>query len=160
MAQFSAAPAAWTTAAFADSGSLTNSNHVTLRSWSVTVVDRVIEVYIAGQATSSTVLAMAIRRDSTQGATPTNVALAPLSPFSAAAAGNFSQLHTTPPVVGAATQHLINPGLNAFGGVVRWVAAPGEELYIIGATAANNELSLSAQTGAALIQTHMIVEEL
>ena len=160
MAQYSCAPAQWTTAAFAASASLTNSNHQTLRSWSVTVVDRITEVYIGGLATASTPCQMSARRDSTQGAIPTNVVAAGLSPLSAAPAGNFSQLHTTPPVVGAATAQLLNLGFNQFGGVVRWVAAPGQELYIIGATAANNEISLSAITGAGLISPYVIFEEM
>ena len=160
MAQYSCAPAQWTAAAFAASVQLTNSNHQTLRSWSVTVVDRVTEVYIGGLALASSAVQMSMRRDSTQGATPTNVAPAPLSPFSAASAGNFSQLHTTPPTVGAVTAQLLNLGLNIFGGVVRWVAAPGEELYIIGATAANNEISLSAITGSGIISPYVVFEEL
>lgn len=160
MAQYSCAPAAWTTATVADSGNLVNSNHQTLRSWSVTVVDRITEMFIGGEATSSTVVRMAARRNSTQAATPTNVVPAGLSPFSAASAANFHQLAVTPPVAGAATQHLLNMSFNAFGGVIRWVAAPGEELYIIGATAANNEISLSSVSGSALISSHVIFEEL
>lgn len=160
MAQFTCAPASWTTAAVAASANLVNSNYQSIRSWSVTVVDRITEIYVGGEATSSTVIAMAARRNGTQATTPTNVVAAGLSPFSAAPAGNFHQLAATPGVTGAVTAQLLKLSLNAFGGVVRWVAAPGEELYVIGATAPNNEISLSAITGSALIGAHVIFEEM
>ena len=56
--------------------------------------------------------------------------------------------------------HLINLSFNAFGGIVRWVAAPGEELTIVGNTAPLGTLSLSCWTGGTpgLLGGHIIYE--
>jgi hypothetical protein len=161
MAQYSVAPVAWTTAAFAASTALTDTNHVTIRNWATNSISRLIEVYVGGLATSSVALNMTLRRNATQGATPTNVAPAAMSSFSAAAATTFYVTASTDPVSGAVTQNLLQLGMNGFGGVVRWVAAPGEEIYNVGATgAAQGEISLSATSGASSIVTHEIFEEM
>ena len=56
--------------------------------------------------------------------------------------------------------HLLNLSFNAFGGIVRWVAAPGEEIYIVGNTASVGEASLSAFTGGTpgALGAHVIYE--
>jgi hypothetical protein len=56
--------------------------------------------------------------------------------------------------------HLINLSFNAFGGIVRWVAAPGEEITITGNTAALGTLCLSCFTGGTpgLLGGHVIYE--
>ena len=160
MAQYTTAAAGWTPAAFADAGTLTNSNHQSLRSWSALEMDRIVEVFIGGEATSSTVNRMSVRRHSTQSVGPTNVAPAPLNPGSAAAtAQGFVLVATTQPVI-ATTGHLLNLAFNAFGGVIRWVAAPGEELWIAGATAATDEVSLTSINGVGVVSSHMIFEQL
>lgn len=159
MAQYTSAADGWTCAAFADAASLTNSNHQSLRTWSATVAARVIEVFIGGEATSSTVNRMTLRRHSTQGATPTNTTPAQLNPFSPAArALGFVLCASTQPVVQAG--HLLNLAFNAFGGIIRWVAAPGEEPYFTGATATNNEGSISSLSGTGIVSSHIIFEEL
>jgi hypothetical protein len=50
--------------------------------------------------------------------------------------------------------------LNTFGGIVRWVAAPGEEWDIYGVTVSQSESSLSAFTGgsAGLMGAHIVYE--
>ena len=160
MAQYSSGAAGWTPAAFADGGTLTNSNHHSLRAWSALETDRIVEVFIGGEAASSSVDRMAVRRHSTQSVGPTNVAPAPLHPGSAVStAQSFVLVATTQPVI-ASTQHLVNLAFNSFGGVVRWVAAPGEELYFAGNTAATNEVSLSAVTGTGIVSSHFIHEQL
>ncbi len=48
----------------------------------------------------------------------------------------------------SSTLKLLNQSFNAFGGILRWVAAPGEEISIVGNTASLGELSLSSFTGS------------
>ena len=43
----------------------------------------------------------------------------------------------------SATLHLLHLSFNAYGGIVRWVARPGEEISIVGNTASLGEASLS-----------------
>jgi hypothetical protein len=55
---------------------------------------------------------------------------------------------------------LLNLSFNAFGGIVRWVAAPGQEIGMLGNTASLGEISLSAYTGGTpgLMGSHFILE--
>jgi hypothetical protein len=57
---------------------------------------------------------------------------------------------------------LLNLSFNAFGGIVRWVAAPGEEISTVGNTQPLGEVSLSAFTGgtAGLMGAHVVYEPL
>jgi hypothetical protein len=48
---------------------------------------------------------------------------------------------------------------NAFGGVIRWVAAPGEEIWS-SAGGATGEQILSSISGTGAVSTHMIFEEM
>lgn len=126
----------------------------------------VFEVYLGGQAGASTPTIILLSRDS-QVATGTNTKGtgqndAPLDASTAALAA--------PPLVGNSNatlkprrdtaNHLLNLSFNAFGGIVRWVAAPGEEISVIGNTASLGELSLSAFTGGTpgALGAHMIYE--
>ena len=88
--------------------------------------------------------------------------LAALDPATAALAAPpvvFNTATTKPQR--SATLSLLNLSFNAFGGIVRWVAAPGQELGMLGNTAALlGELSLSAFTGGTpgLMGSHFIFE--
>jgi len=124
----------------------------------------ILEVYLGGQAGASAPTFMVLSRDTTAAATNslgTGQTDAPLDASTAALAA--------PPLVGntnttkpqrSATAHLLNLSFNAFGGIVRWVAAPGEEISIIGNTQPLGEVSLSAFTGGTtgLLGAHMIYE--
>jgi hypothetical protein len=162
MAKYSVAPAtvtgAFTTAALANGASATDNNHLSTRCTSASSL-RIEEVYIGGEATTSTVVRMALRRISTAGATWTDIAPAKLQPLSAAAVSQGYAIAGTDPVI-ASTSPMLALGFNAFGGVVRWVAAPGEEIFATTATAPNGELNLSAVSGVALISAHLVFEEL
>lgn len=123
----------------------------------------IIEVMETGQAGASTPTLNVLARDSTIGVTSaasTHVD-SPLDASTAALA--------TPPVVGngfsgtkpqRGVSHLLNLAFNAFGGLVRWVAAPGEEITVITATQPLGEISLSAFTGGTtgLMGSHVIYE--
>lgn len=126
----------------------------------------ILEVMIAGQAAASAPTFMQLARDSTVGVTAAagSHTDAPLDAATAALAAA--------PVVGSgfsgtkpqrsSSLKLLNLALNAFGGIVRWVAAPGEEISIVGNTASLGEVSLSAFTGGTpgLLGAHMIYEPL
>jgi hypothetical protein len=125
----------------------------------------VLEIYMGGQAGASAPSFMILARDSTVGVTNsfgTGQTDASLDASTAALAA--------PPLTGntnsgtapqrSTTLKLLNLSFNAFGGIVRWVAAPGEEISIIGNTASLGEVSLSAFTGGTpgAMGTHLIYE--
>lgn len=165
MAQYNTSANAWTPVALADSATMTtatfNNAYQALRA-ATAGIDRVIEVFMGGEATSSTVNQMTVRRHSTHSTGQVNVVPAALNPLSAAsvAQGFVTLTAGTSGVVGAATAHLLNVSFNAFGGIIRWVAAPGEELYITANTAPNDEISLASVTGTGKLSSHIVFEEL
>lgn len=122
------------------------------------------EVYLGGQAVASAPSIMTLARDSTVGATLTGLTAS--TQTNAVLEGSAAQTFTT--VFFAATTapqrsttlHLLNLSFNAFGGLVRWQAAPGNEISIVGNTASLGEVSLSAYTGGTtgLMGSHIIYE--
>lgn len=153
----------FTPVAVADTTSFTNSGYLALQGGSSTQRINVLEVYMGGLASSSAPAQMIFARDSTVGATSLTGAIGPVSLDGASAA------LAAPPVVftssttkpqRSATLQLLMLGFNAFGGIVRWVAAPGEELGLLGNTASLGEMSLSsASTGTpGLMNSHFIFE--
>jgi hypothetical protein len=121
------------------------------------------EIYMGGQSTSSTVCEMLLARDSTVAATVTAG-----STFDSALDPSTANL-AAPPVTGDAagtkpqrssTAHLLSLSLNTFGGIVRWVAYPGEEIATYSNAASTGELSLSSVSGAGIIGGHWIYEPL
>lgn len=167
MAKWSFKSATWTPVAVADTVNFTNGGYMGLMGGSTTQVINLLEVYMGGQATSSAPSLMIVSRDSTVQATPTalstgesNAALSPHTAALAAAQVAFTASTTKPQR--SATLGLLNLSYNAFGGVVRWVAAPGEELTLLGNTASLGEISLSAYTGGTpgLTGAHFIYEPL
>ncbi len=119
---------------------------------------RLLESYIGGEATSSTVLRVAVQR-STGGGTPNSQTPEKLSTLSPAAAftcavQTASASWTTQPTLSG------NPTLvhafNAFGGTDRWLAAPGSELYLTN----SGQLSWRSASGTPAVSAHAIWEEL
>ena len=117
-----------------------------------------MEIFVGGEATSSTVNRMALRRLSTNGATPTNQVPAALNSLSAASVSQGYVAATTGPTI-ASTQHLIHVPFNAFGGVVRWVAAPGEEVWATASTAPTGELVFDSISGIGVVSSDIKFEE-
>lgn len=122
---------------------------------------KVSEVYIGGEeASASSVTRMLLSRDSTVGATSisgvTNALMdgSATAPGTTAVAGSTS---TTKPQR-SSTLNLLNLAFNAYGGIVRWVAAPGHEIAIVGNTASLGECSLSSQSGTGKTSGHCIYE--
>jgi len=124
-----------------------------------TSMDRIVEWFLGGEATSSTVNRMAIARSTAVGTTPTAVTPSLLNPRSAAA--NFTAASAfTGGQPTFATVALATLAFNAFGGVVRWVAAPGEEMYVIGSTAGDTQITLRSVSGAGIMSADTKIEEM
>jgi hypothetical protein len=60
----------------------------------------------------------------------------------------------------SSTLHLLPLSFNAYGGILRWVARPGEEPSIVGNTASLGEASLSAYSGGVpgALSAHILFE--
>lgn len=125
-----------------------------------------LEFYLGGQAGASSPTFMFIARDTQVVTGATTVGLQGAdSPLDAATAALAA-----PPLAGVTaatnkpqrspTGHLLNLSFNAFGGIVRWVAAPGEEITTVGNTQPLGELSFSCGTGGTpgLLGSHWIYE--
>lgn len=159
MAQFNTALAGWTPIAHADgASSLANASYQAVRTTTASTI-RIVEAFVGGEATSSTVNRMAVRRLSTNATTPTDVVPAALNPLSQASLSQGYSAASTGPTI-ASTNHLLNLAFNAFGGVVRWVAAPGEELWASAQTAPNGQVVLDSISGTGTVSSHLIFEEL
>jgi hypothetical protein len=48
--------------------------------------------------------------------------------------------------------------MNSFGGIIRWVAAPGKEISVVTATQPLGEMSISHVTGTGKTSGHIIYE--
>lgn len=165
MAKWSFASEGFTPVAVLDTAAFTDSGYMGLMGGSTTQRIDIYEVYIAGLAGASTPTPMVLSRDSTVQATPTALTTAQsnaaLDPATAAlAAPQVAFVASTTKPQRSATLGKLALGLNAFGGIVRWVAAPGSELKLLGNTASLGEASLSAYTGGTtgLIAAHILYE--
>ena len=167
MARWNSVNTSWTPTAVGDTANFTSNGIHALQGASATQRMNILEVYLGGQATSSNANWMILARDSTFAAgtvTSGTNGKAPVALDPATAA------LTNPPITYCAvtttqgqrssTLYLANLSFNAFGGIVRWVAAPGEEIGMLGNTASFGETSISAFTGSAtgLLGTHFIFE--
>ena len=162
MARWSVGRGTFTPVAVADTTAFTDGGYFAIQGGSSTQKTNVLEVFLTGQATSSAAAQLMLARDSTVGAT-LSVGLGPaaLDPASAALAAPlvaFSTATTKPQR--SSTLQLLNCSFNAFGGLLRWVAAPGEEIGMLGNTASLGELSISHLAGGTpgLIGATMILE--
>jgi hypothetical protein len=167
MAKRSFSAATWTPTATADTTNLANSTFMAIGASGATAGLNVLEIYIGGQASASSINIMQFARDSTLAATPTALAApnsdGPLDTRTAALAAvpiTCVQATTVPQRSAATTAARLSLSLNTFGGIIRWVAAPGEEWGITGVTVNISESSLSAFTGGSVgaIGAHVIYE--
>jgi hypothetical protein len=119
---------------------------------------KVIEVSLSGESSSSAVTQFAVNRPSgAPTGAATNVTPEKIDPASVAAAfTNASTYATTQPTL--STNDVLNPSLNTFGGIYRWVAYPGSEI-VVGGQGAVAYLSFRARSGATPVSGHIIVEE-
>ena len=157
----------WTPNAFGDTANLTNSNFMAIGANNAASGLLVSEIYIGGQAGSSSPTIMMFARDSTLVVTPTAFVapvsdgpLNTLSPATTVGSITCVQAGTVPQRSALTNSARLNLSMNAFGGIVRWVAYPGEEWGIVGVTVSISESTLSAFTGGTpgLCATHIIYE--
>ncbi len=169
MAQYSFNANSWTPTATADTTGLANNTYMSVNGGSVTVMHKHIEVYMGGEASASSLNIMNFARDVVLAATPgalvTKQSLASNNPSSVATTAVVCVTAGTSPQRGSSF-HLLDLSFNSFGGVVRWVAAPGSEILTVGNALANTviggEVSLSAFTGATsgAMSAHILFEQL
>ena len=151
------------TATAATTNLVDNTYPFVLQGGSATQKINILEVYQGGQAGASSPSIMLLARDVVVAATATGGTHTdtPLDSTTAALAA--------PPLLGSGfttkpqrspTLILLNLSFNAFGGIVRWVAAPGEEICSVGVAINLGEVSLCAFTGGTtgLMGSHMIYE--
>lgn len=159
--------ATFTPTAQADGGALTNATYMGIGAGSATQMLNIVEIYEGGQASASSINIMQFARDLVLSVIPTALAApngdGPASGATAALAAppiTFVAAGTGPSRTNTALTARLNLSFNAFGGIVRWVAAPGEEWTIIGQTASISESSLSAFTGGSvgLMGAHIVYE--
>lgn len=164
MAKRSVSAQSITCTATADAANLANLGYpFIMQGGSGTQQTNVSELYMGGESTSSTPTTMLFGRDSTVAATASGTSTtsdAPLHPATAALAAPVltGNAFTTLPQRSATLGHLLSLSFNSFGGIVRWVAYPGEEITMLGNTASLGELSLSSKTGAGILSAHAIYE--
>ena len=163
--RYSASVQSITTAAVADTTTFTGTQlPLGLQGGNGTMRLNISEVFLGGEATAaSAVQLMVVARNSTAVATPTagtsHSALLDGSGTAPTTTGVVYNTYTTGPQR-SASAHLLQLSFNAYGGIVRWVARPGEEPSVVGNTASLGDLSLSANTGtvAAPISAHILFE--
>jgi hypothetical protein len=158
----------WTpdAAGVADTTALTTLKYMGVAATGATAGLNVLEIYEGGQASGSSINIMVFARHSTIAVTPTALS-APLSDgpldtrtATTALGTTFITAGTQPQRSAVTTSAKLNLSFNAFGGIVRWVAAPGEEWGITGITASVSESSLSSFTGSSsgLMGSHIVYE--
>lgn len=151
MALYSLSWTSVTPTAVADTTNYTDSQYCTfLQGGNSTMRLKLTELYMGGEAAaSSSPTVMKLARDSTVAATGISGnrnALLDGSGTAPATLAVFGNVSTTKPQR-SSTLHILAPSFNAYGGIVRWVAAPGYEPSVVGNTASLGEVSLSAFTG-------------
>jgi hypothetical protein len=167
MAKRSFSVATSTPTATADGANLVNDTYNGVLQGSDTVQQTMVsEVYLGGQASASAPTFMVLAMNdvvATVVVLGTQGRDAPLSPATAALAGPVEVGRSTTVAPQRDTLlHLLQLSFNAFGGIVRWLAAPGEEVGIVGDAVSLGSMSLSAFSGGStgLISSHIIYETL
>jgi hypothetical protein len=161
MAKYAMTWQSTTNVAVADTANMTDAGYAGfLQGGSSTMRLVVSEFYIGGEDTASTVNTTVVGRDSTVAATGISGNKNALLDGSGIAPGTiavFGNTSTTKPQR-SSTLHLLQLSLNSFGGIVRWVAAPGSEISVVGNTASLGEISISNVTGTGKTSGHVIYE--
>jgi hypothetical protein len=165
MAKRSFASKGFTPVGVADTTNFTDAGYMALQGGSSTQRTFIREVNIQGLALASAPTPLVFGRDSTVGVTLTALAApnsdGPLAPSTAALAAPAVPFvaSTTKPKRDVAAA-VLSLGVNAFGGIMYWVAAQSEEWQMYGATASFGESSLSCYTGGTpgLVLAHIIYE--
>lgn len=157
----------WTPTATADTTAMANDTYMAIRGGSTTQMNEIQEIMVSGFAATSAPTILQFARHSTIATTPTALAApasdGPMHPSTAALAAppvTFRAAAAGGQRSAVVTDGRLNIGLNAFGGIARWVAAQGAPFTMLGNTASLGESSLSAFTGGTVgaISAHIIYE--
>ncbi len=153
----------FTAAALANGGSTVNtSSGVFTKNAAITDIIKVKSMVFTGGASATAINSVALRRLSTDTATPTNVAPGPLGALTGATAGTQSYVlraDATPGVI-ASTKELYTMDMNCFGGVLGMQFTPDDEVYAIGTTAPASSLNFGSVTGTGVMSVSAIFEGL
>lgn len=113
---------------------------------------RILELIIGGEATSSAVNRVSVQRAGTSITSNTAITPEKFNTRSPAAAGTYGKAGTQ----SLSGNPMLSMGFNAFGGFIRWVAGPGEEMYYV-----NSEvISMRSASGTSTVSSTGIFEEL
>ena len=122
------------------------------------------EIFMGGQAGASAPSIMVLGQNgvaATVIVVGTGGRLAPLDGATEdlVAPADIGRAYTIAPQRSATLGHILNLSFNAFGGIVRWLAAPGEEISMVGLAVDTGSIGLSAFTGTSgLMGSHIIFE--
>lgn len=160
--------ALWTPTVQAESAAMANTTYMAIEAGSSTMGLSVMEIYEGGQAAASAINIMVFARSGTIGTTPTALSSpandGPLNSLTAALATvpiTYIAASTGPFRLSTPAAGRLNLSFNSFGGIVRWVAAPGEEWGIIGQTIGTTASTLSSPSGSAgAMGSHIVYEVL
>jgi hypothetical protein len=159
----------FTPTATADTTAMTSGTYMAIKGGSSTQRINVKEIKTDGFANTSSPTILQFARHSTIATTPTALAApasdGPLDPATAALAAppvTFTAAATGGQRSATTTDARLSLGLNAWGGIGRWLADLNEQFVILGNTASFGEASLSAFTGGTVgaISGHLIYEPL
>jgi hypothetical protein len=151
MAKYSTSWTSLTMTATADTTTFANSVFCAIGSNAAVMMIKVSEIYIGGESGASAPATIVVARDSTNGATPSGTGVR------TALTDAMAQAPTTAPTgftqattngQRSASAHLLHLSFNAYGGIVRWVSSPDQNITCATATAPNSEISISAITAA------------
>jgi hypothetical protein len=160
---------ALTFTASAHGSAAATSTFMAVKGGSTTQIIDLLEVLVSGMATASTVAGMMVAYSSTLGITPTALASpgsdGPMVVNSTALASvvvTYFAAATGPVPSNSATLPKLNLGLNLFGGIIRWNAAPTQQWTQIGNAVNGGESVLwnsSTHGGSSgLANAHIIYE--
>src|SRR5258708_3968391 len=130
----------WTPTATADTTALANATYMCIKGGSTTQMIDILEIQVEGMAGASTPTPLTYAHVTTLGVGPsalsTGTTDATLDPSAVALAlppVTYTQAATSGPQRSAAAADAkITCGINAFGGILRWNAAPGQQFMQIG----------------------------
>lgn len=159
----------FTATATADSTNFAHLTYLAITSGGAANRAVVSEIYMGGQSAASNVNIMMLARHSTIGATP-SILVAPASDGSidgshlgmgTPSLGFVSSVTAAQRSIGVSSARLALT-YNSFGGIVRWVAAPGWEWTIAGVSTNASESGLSAYSGGGggVMGAHILYEQL
>jgi hypothetical protein len=164
MSKYSFGVEGWTPVPVADTVGMTANGYCAILG-QANMRCKMHEVYMGGLAGVNSPMLMVLSRDTVVGASltalaagATNTQTDPSASALASPPQAFTAATTNPQR--SATAHILNLTFNAWGGIVRWVSSPDEEVALLGNAQPLGELSLSAYTGgtAGAISSHILYE--